>query len=98
MPMRSVLPVAAVGLAVIASGQLAAQGSAPTQIRPAQVREAGPCDALMQQVQGRMSTALAVNVAAAQEDLRQAQELCNSDQPEQGMAMLRQVLSYMNNN
>jgi hypothetical protein len=41
MRVRLVLPVAAIGLALIAPGhQVAAQGSPSTQIRPAQVNEA----------------------------------------------------------
>jgi hypothetical protein len=31
-----------------------------------------------------------------QEDYRQAQELCNSGQPERGIPILRQILGYMN--
>ncbi len=64
MSVRFMLPMAAAGLALIASGQLAAQGT-PTQIRPAQGAEASQCDALLQQVQSRMDTALAVNVRPA---------------------------------
>jgi hypothetical protein len=96
MPMRFVLPVAAVGLVVIASGQLAAQSSSPTQIRPAQVPQAGPCDALVQQVEDRMPTAVGFRLHDVQDDLSEAQELCNSGQPEQGTAILREILNYMN--
>ena len=42
----------AVGLAVIAPGQLAAQGASSTQVRPAQETAPGPCDALMREVAG----------------------------------------------
>jgi hypothetical protein len=96
MPVRFVLPVAALWLAVIASGPLAAQGSSPAQIRPAQVPEAGPCEALMQQVEDRMPTAVGFRLHDVQDDLSEAQELCNSGQPEEGNAILRGILSYMN--
>jgi hypothetical protein len=59
MSVRSVLPMAAVALALIAPGQLAAQG-ASTQVRPAQGTSGGPCDDLLQRVEARMSTALAL--------------------------------------
>jgi hypothetical protein len=99
MHVRFVLPVAAIGLALIApSYQLAAQGSQVTQIRPAQVTETGQCDDLLQRVEARMSTALALNVRSASADLRQAQELCDSGQPEQGIPVLMGVLGYMNDN
>jgi len=99
MRVRFVLPVAAIGLALIApGGQLAAQGSEATQIRPAQVTETGQCDDLLQQVEARMSTALAFRVHSAAADLQQAQEFCDSGQPEQGMAILHRVRSYMNDN
>jgi hypothetical protein len=99
MPGRFVLSVAAIGLALITSGcQSAGQGSPPTQIRPAQVNETSQCDDLLQQVDARMSTALAFRVRSAAAGLRQAQELCNSGQPEQGMAILQRVRSYMNDN
>jgi hypothetical protein len=67
--------MAAVGLALIASGPLAAQGT-PTQIRPAQGTEASQCDPLLEQVQSRMNTALAVKVRDAAADIREAQDLC----------------------
>jgi hypothetical protein len=99
MRARFVLPVATIGLALVApGGQLAAQGSPSTQIRPAQVNETGQCDVLLQRVEARMSTALALNVRSAAADLRQAQELCNSGQPEQGIPILMGVLGYMNDN
>ena len=99
MPLRFVLPVAAIGVALIASGcQLAPHGSPSTQIRPAQVNETSQCDDLLQQVEARMSTALALNVRSAAADLRQAQELCDSGHPEQGIPILRRVLASMNDN
>jgi hypothetical protein len=97
MSLRFAFPMAAVGLALIASGPLAAQGT-PTQIRPAQGNEASQCDPLLEQVQSRMNTALAVNVRGAAADIREAQDLCNSGHPEQGMAILHRVRSSMNNN
>jgi hypothetical protein len=99
MRVRLVLPVAAIGLALIAPGrQVAAQGSPSTQIRPAQVTETGQCDDLLQRVEARMSTALALHVRSAAAGLRQAQELCNSGQPEQGIPILMGVLGSMNDN
>ena len=97
MSVRFMLPMAVAGLALIASGQLAAQGT-PTQIRPAQGAEASQCDALLQQVQSRMDTALAVNTPSAAASIREAQDLCNSGHPEQGMAILHRVRSTMNSN
>jgi hypothetical protein len=99
MRVRLVLPVAAIGLALITQGcQLAAHGSPSTQIRPAQVNETSTCDNLLQQVEARMSTALAFKVRSAAAGLAQAQELCNSGQPEQGMAILMRVRGSMNDN
>src|SRR5262245_58465282 len=97
MSVRFVLPVAAVGLALIASGQLAAQGT-PTQVRPAQAAQTSQCDTLLQQVQSRMNTALAVNTPGAAADIRHAQDLCNSGQPDQGIAILHRLRSTMNHN
>jgi hypothetical protein len=99
MPLRFILPVAAIGVALIASGcQLAPHGSPSTPIRPAQVNETSQCDDLLQQVEARMSTALAFKVRSASASLRQAQELCNSGQPERGIAILRGVRGSMNDN
>jgi hypothetical protein len=95
MSVRFVLPVVAVGLAAIVPGQLAAQSSSP-QIRPAQRIEPSPCDDLVRRVELQMPTAKAVRVSGAQEDLREAQELCNSGQPEQGVGILRDLLSSIN--
>ena len=99
MPVRSVLPVAALVWALIASGcQSAPHGSPSTQTRPAQVNETSPCDDLLQQVEARMSTALAFKARSAAAGLAQAQELCNSGQPEQGSAILMRVRGSMNDN
>jgi hypothetical protein len=99
MHVRLVLPVAAIGLALIASGcQSAPHGSSSTQVRPAQVNETSPCDDLLQQVEARMSTALAFKARSAAAGLAQAQELCNSGQPEQGSAILMRVRGSMNDN
>lgn len=97
MSVRSLLPLAAVGLALIGPGQLAAQG-ASSQVRPAQSTAATECDVLVQRVETRMSTALAVKTPGANQDLQQARELCASGQPEQGIPILRGILSGMNNN
>ena len=99
MHVRFVLSVAAIALALVASGcQLAPHGSPSSQIRPAQVNATSQCDQLQQQVEARMSTAVAVKVPSATAGLGQAQELCNSGQPEQGIAILQRVLGSMNDN
>jgi hypothetical protein len=97
MSVRFMLPMAAAGLALIAAGQLAAQGT-PTQVRPAQGAQTSQCDPLLQQMQSRMNTALAVNTPGAAGSIRQAQDLCNSGHPDQGMAILHQLRSTMNTN
>jgi hypothetical protein len=109
MPMRSVLPVATVALAIgaisgcssFAPAQLGAQSSpspspSSAQVRPAQGTPISQCDTLMQQVEDRFPTANAFRVPKVREDYRQAQELCNSGQPEQGIPILRGILGYMN--
>jgi hypothetical protein len=95
MLVRLVLPMVAVGLAVIAPGQVAAQSAPSTQIRPAQRVEPSPCDDLVRRVEINMPTAAALRVSDAQEDLREARELCNSGQSEQGTALLRDILGYI---
>jgi hypothetical protein len=45
-----------------------------------------------------MNTALAVNTPGAAADIQQAQDLCNSGHPDQGMAILHQLRSTMNTN
>jgi hypothetical protein len=95
MSVRFVLPVVAVGLAVIVPGQLAAQSSSSPQIRPAQRIEESPCDDLVRRVEIEMPTAAALRVPDAEEDLRQARELCNSGQSQEGSALLRDILGYI---
>jgi hypothetical protein len=89
--------MAAAGLALIASGQLAAQGT-PTQVRPAQGAQTSQCDPLLQQMQSRMNTALAVNTPGAAASIREAQDLCNSGRTAEGMAVLHRLRSTMNSN
>jgi hypothetical protein len=109
MPLRYVLPVAAVALAIgavsgcssFAPAQLAAQGSpspssSSTEVRPAQATPMSQCDALLQQVEDGFPTAKAYRIPHMQEDYRQAQELCSSSQPERGIPILREILGYMN--
>lgn len=96
MLVRSVLPLAAVALGFIAPAHLAAQDTS-TQVRPAQAQST-ECDSLIQRVEQRMSTALAVNVPSARDDLQEARELCNGGEPEEGVTILRNVLSTMNSN
>jgi len=109
MPVRSVLPVAVVAMAIgavsgcssLAPAQLAGQGSSspsssPAEVRPAQATAMSTCDSLMQQVENGFPTAKAYRVPNLTEDYREAQELCNSGQPEAGIPILRQILGYMN--
>jgi hypothetical protein len=109
MPLRSFLPVAAVALAIGAiSGcssfgpaELVAQGSSspstsPAEVRPAQATAMSTCESLIQQVEGGFPTAKAYRVPHMREDYREAQELCNSGQPEASIPILRQILGYMN--
>jgi hypothetical protein len=42
-----------------------------------------------------MPSAVHIRIPAAQEDLRQARELCNSGRAQEGRAVLRQILGYM---
>jgi hypothetical protein len=92
MYVRFVLPAAAVALALgMATGSYA-QGSS-TQMRPAQAPQAGPCDDLLQAVEIEMPAAVGLRVAAAERDVQEAQELCNSGRPDEGRALLRGVLS-----
>jgi hypothetical protein len=97
MSVRFMLPMAVAGLALIASGQLAAQGT-PTEVRPAQGAQPTQCDPLLQQMQSRMNTALAVNTPGAAASIREAQDLCNSGRTAEGMAVLHRLRSTMNSN
>jgi hypothetical protein len=93
MYVRFILPAAAVVLALgMATGSYA-QGSSSTQMRPAQAPQAGPCDDLLRAVEIDMPGAVGARVAAAERDIRDAQELCNSGRPEEGRTLLRGVLS-----
>jgi hypothetical protein len=99
MAMRLVLPVAAAALALAAvsgcSSDRAAQSSSATQVRPAQAAS-GQCDDLVRQVESRMPTAAVYRVPGARANLEEARQLCNSGQPQEGEAMLRQILGVMN--
>jgi hypothetical protein len=101
MPVRTFLPMAAVALALGAGAGCTsstpaeiADDAGSTQVRPAQMASS-ECDELAQRVEGRMPTAKGYRVPFAQADLQEAQELCRSGQPEEGMAMLRDILGYM---
>jgi hypothetical protein len=99
MSVRSILPVAAIALAVGAVGGCSTQESSSTQVRPAQMGQLSECDVLARQVEQRMPTAMATRVGGlshAEDDLREAQNLCRSGQPEEGATMLRGILDYMN--
>jgi hypothetical protein len=103
MPVRTFLPMAAVALALGAGSgctsstptATTAQDTGSTQVRPAQMGAMDECDQLAQRVENRMPTAKAYRVPFAQKDLQEARELCRSGQPEEGTAMLRDVLGYM---
>lgn len=92
MFVRFVLPVAAVTLLLGMASESYAQESPSTQVRPAQMPQAGPCDELLRAVEIEMPNAVGLRVHAAQEDIRDARELCNSGQEEEGSALLRGVL------
>jgi hypothetical protein len=109
MPLRSVLPVAAVALAIgtisgcssfgpaeLASQSSSSPSSSSAQVRPAQAAAMSECDSLMQRVENGFPTAKGYRVPHMREDYREAQELCNSGQPEAGIPILRQILGYMN--
>jgi hypothetical protein len=87
------------GLALLASGcQSDVERSPSSQVPAAQVNETTRCDDLSRQVEARMSTALAFKVRSAAASLREAQELCNSGQPEQAIPILTRILGSMNDN
>jgi hypothetical protein len=92
MSIRFVLPMAAVALTLGMVGDGHAQGSSPTEIRPAQM-QSSECDELMRAVEIEMPNAVGLRVAAARKDIEEAQELCNSGQPQEGAQILRGVLS-----
>lgn len=98
MLMRSILPVAAIALAAGALSGCSTEGSSSAQVRPAQMSQASECDLLARQVEQRMPTAVGYRLPAAQADLREARELCNSGQSEEGVAILRGTLTDMNEN
>jgi hypothetical protein len=102
MSVRFALPVIAVALTFGAVGgcssndrdHMAAQDSS-TQVRPAQMTEMNQCDQLAREVAARLPTAKADKMPSAEADLHTAQGLCDSGKSEQGMAMLNNVLGYM---
>jgi hypothetical protein len=69
-----------------------AQDPSSTEVRPAQAPAPSRCDALLNAVQIEMPSAVGMRVADAQSDIREAQELCNSGQEQEGMTILRGVL------
>jgi hypothetical protein len=93
MALRLVLPVAAVALTLGMAGDIYAQSSSSTQVRPAQAPAPSRCDELMRAVQIEMPSAVGMRVAGAESDIREAQQLCNSGQEQEGMAILRGVLN-----
>jgi hypothetical protein len=89
---RVLFPVAAMALTLGMGSDGYAQSSSPTQVRPAQMPQASGCDELMRAVEIEMPSAVGLRVHDARDDIREAQELCNSGQEEEGMAILRGVL------
>jgi hypothetical protein len=98
MSVRSVLPAAAIALVVGTLSGCSTQESSSAEVRPAQMSQLSECDQLARQVENQMPTAVGYRVPAAQADLREARELCNSGQSEEGVAILRGVLIDMNEN
>jgi hypothetical protein len=92
MSLRLVLPAAAVALTLGMGSEIYAQDSSSTQVRPAQM-PSSRCDELLRQVQIEMPSAVGLRVAGAQSDIREAQELCNSGQEDEGISLLRGVLN-----
>jgi hypothetical protein len=95
MSVRFFLPVAAVALSLGMVGEGYAQSSPSTQVRPAQMPQPSRCDELLRAVEIEMPNAVGLRVAAAREDIREAQELCNSGRPEEGIPILQGVLNSM---
>lgn len=94
MPVRSVLPGAAVALALAAVSGCSAQGSSsPAQVRQAQAPQPTRCNELLRAAEVEMPNAVSFRVAGAREDIREARELCNSGQEEEGVTILQGVLN-----
>ena len=93
MSVRLVLAVAAAALTLGMVSGSNAQSPSPTQVRPAQMPRGGACDELLREVEVEMPRAVGLRVPAAREDIREARELCNSGQEEEGMAILHGVLN-----
>jgi hypothetical protein len=90
MNVRLLLPVGALALALGAASDGHAQSSSATKVRPAQMPR-GACDELLRAVEIEMPSAV-LGVHDARRDISEAQELCNSGQEQEGMALLRGVL------
>jgi hypothetical protein len=93
MFVRFVLPMAAVALTLGIVGASHAQDPSSVQVRPAQAPQPSRCEELMQAVEIEMPSAVGLRVAAAQADLQEARELCNSGQEAEGIGILRGVLN-----
>jgi hypothetical protein len=90
MSLRIVLPIAALTLGMVGGG--CAQDPASTEVRPAQMPAESRCDELLREAEIEMPSAVGLRVAAAQSDISEARELCNSGQEEEGISILRGVL------
>jgi type IV pilus biogenesis protein CpaD/CtpE len=84
MPVRSVFPVAVAALALAAVGGCSSHDSSTAQVRPAQMPRQSQCDQLLRAVEIEMPTTIASRIADAQNDVREARELCNSGHPRGG--------------
>jgi hypothetical protein len=93
MSVRSVLPAAGVALALAAGSGCSTQSSSPAQVRPAQMPQETRCDELLRAVEIEMPSAVGLRVAGARDDIREARELCNSGQEQEGAAILEGVLN-----
>ena len=93
MSVRFVLPLAAVALAFGMVGASHAQDPSSMEVRPAQMPQPSRCDELLQAVEIEMPSAVGLRVPGAEADIREAQELCNSGREEEGVSILRGVLS-----
>ena len=93
MTVRFPLPATAVALTLAMAAGGCAQSPSSTEVRPAQMPSGGPCDDLLREVEAEMPSAVGLRVHDARSDIREARELCNSGQEEEGREILRGVLS-----
>jgi hypothetical protein len=92
MSLRFALPLAAVALTLGMASEINAQDTSSLRVRPAQMPVASRCDNLLRAVEIELPNA-AVGVADARKDYQEAQELCNSGRPDEGIPILRGILN-----